>query len=326
MVVLDRQQIGLPGLKPSSGGTGLTLWAMPVAAGVVGDLDFITGVATQYMSPQRRAAALFDGGHHLELTQAQVTVLRLPSSRPMGAEDVRDLEGGAPHRAALPRYRVFQWTDHLAQQVGGHLGGGGSWSQAYVPQDIDLTMSRSGLCPVRARRPDLRRAGGEFTGHCNPPCQAIPPAKENIVEISYESADARVRAIGGTSAEHLGSFIAWLSRQQYSAGYVCIVARHALAFVRWCERRGIEFDALTDDGIDRYQRSRARRRSRRPETRRQERQALQSLLLHFLREQGISAAAASCASRLLTALPQTSHNTCGVTRRWRRSRSTPIRG
>lgn len=112
---------------------------------------------------------------------------------------------------------------------------------------------------------------------------------------SYERADARVRAIGGTSAEQLSSFVTWLRSQQYSAGYACIVARHALAFGRWCEGRGIEVDALTDDDIERYQRSRARRRSRRPETRRQERQAL-ALLLFFLREQGLCAGAASCAT------------------------------
>lgn len=110
---------------------------------------------------------------------------------------------------------------------------------------------------------------------------------------SYERADARVRAIGGTSSEQLSSFVTWLRSQQYSAGYACIVARHALAFGRWCEGRGIEVDALTDDDIERYQRSRARRRSRRPETRRQERQAL-ALLLFFLREQGLCAGAASC--------------------------------
>ncbi len=112
---------------------------------------------------------------------------------------------------------------------------------------------------------------------------------------SYERADARVRAIGGTSAEQLSSFVTWLRSQQYSAGYACIVARHALAFGRWCEGRGIEVDALTDDDIERYQRSRARRRSRRPETRRQERQAL-ALPLFFLREQGLCAGAASCAT------------------------------
>ena len=109
---------------------------------------------------------------------------------------------------------------------------------------------------------------------------------------SYEIADSRVRAIGGTSAEHLGSFVAWLGDQQYSAGYACIVARHALAFCRWCEGRGRDVEALTDDDIERFQRSRAQRRSRRPETRRQERQAL-TLLLFFLREQGLCAAATS---------------------------------
>ena len=112
------------------------------------------------------------------------------------------------------------------------------------------------------------------------------------MEHSYDIADARVRAIGGTSAEHLGAFVTWLGSQQYSAGYACIVARHALAFGRWCEGRGIDVEALTDDHIKRFQRSRARRRSRRPETRRQERNAL-ALLLLFLRAQGICAAATS---------------------------------
>jgi len=113
------------------------------------------------------------------------------------------------------------------------------------------------------------------------------------LEPSYEIAEARACAIGGTSFEHLSSFITWLSSQQYSAGYACIVARHALAFCRWCEAHGIEVPALTDLEIERFQRSRARRRSRRPETRRQERQALKLLLL-CLQEKGICNAAASC--------------------------------
>ena len=113
------------------------------------------------------------------------------------------------------------------------------------------------------------------------------------MEPSYEIADARVRAIGGTSAEQFSAFITWLGSQQYSAGYACIVARHALAFGRWSEARDMEVAALTDGEIERYQRSRARLRSRRPETRRQERQALKLLLL-FLREQGVCAAATPC--------------------------------
>ncbi|MHB1699594.1 MAG: site-specific integrase [Acidobacteriaceae bacterium] len=115
------------------------------------------------------------------------------------------------------------------------------------------------------------------------------------MEPSYDRADARVRAIGGTSAEHLSSFVTWLSSQQYAAGYACIVARHALAFGRWCDGRCIEVAALTDVDVERFQRSRARRRARRPETRRQGRQAL-ALLMIFLREQGLCAAAASFAT------------------------------
>lgn len=115
------------------------------------------------------------------------------------------------------------------------------------------------------------------------------------MEPSYEIAEARVRAIGGTSSEHLSLFVTWLGSQQYSAGYACIVARHALAFGRWCEARSIEVAAFTDGQIERYQRSRARLRSRRPETRRQERQALKLLLL-FLRKQGLCAAASPSAT------------------------------
>ena len=115
------------------------------------------------------------------------------------------------------------------------------------------------------------------------------------MKTSYEIADARVRAIGGTAAEHLSAFVTWLGSQQYSAGYACILARHALAFGRWCEGRGVELDALGDNEIARYQCNRGRRRARCADTRRQERQAL-TLLLLFLRKQGVCADAASCAT------------------------------
>jgi integrase/recombinase XerD len=119
--------------------------------------------------------------------------------------------------------------------------------------------------------------------------------KESILETSYESADARVRAIGGAAAEHLSAFVTWLGNQQYSAGYACILARHALAFGRWCEERGVELDVLGDNEIARYQRNRGRRRARCADTRRQERQAL-TLLLLFLRKQGVCVDAGSCAT------------------------------
>ena len=104
MVVLDRQQIGLPGVEPSSGGTGLTLRAMPVAARVVGDLHLIAGGAAQYMSPQRRAAALFNGGHHLELPETQVALLCLPQACPWARKM------SATSRAARPIGRSYAGT------------------------------------------------------------------------------------------------------------------------------------------------------------------------------------------------------------------------
>ena len=53
------------------------------------------------MTPERGAAALLDGGHDLELTQAQVAALGNAPRGPVGAEDVGDLEGEARH---LQRY------------------------------------------------------------------------------------------------------------------------------------------------------------------------------------------------------------------------------
>ena len=100
VVVLDRQQVDLAGLEPAPGGTGLTLRAMAVTAGVVGDLGMLTGGAMQHMAAQRRAAALLDRRHDLVLAQAEMPVLGLPPSRPVGTEDIRDLEG-IGHRCRL---------------------------------------------------------------------------------------------------------------------------------------------------------------------------------------------------------------------------------
>lgn len=110
------------------------------------------------------------------------------------------------------------------------------------------------------------------------------------MQLSYENADALVRTIGGTSAEHLGAFVGSLIGKQYSVSYVCQLARHALAFGRWCEVRDISLYALSENDIVRYQCYRRRRRSRRLETCRRELHAL-GLLLGFLRDQGVCPAA-----------------------------------
>jgi hypothetical protein len=60
---------------------------------VVGDLQLCAAGTAQHMSTQRRGAALFDGRHDLQLSQAQR--YSLSPRWPVDAEDVRDLQHGA---------------------------------------------------------------------------------------------------------------------------------------------------------------------------------------------------------------------------------------
>ncbi len=103
VIVVHGQQVGLTGLQPAPGRSGLTLRTMAVTAGVVGDLRMLTGRALQHVTAQRRTAALFDGRHDLELAEAEVSGLRTTPRRPVGAEDIRDLQVGARHARGLRR-------------------------------------------------------------------------------------------------------------------------------------------------------------------------------------------------------------------------------
>ena len=103
VVVLHRQQIGLPGFQPTLGRMTLALRAVAVAAGVVGHLIGTAATAAQDMATQRRAAALLDGRHDLELAQAQVAALRGAPGGSMNTKDVGNLQGGLHHDASLRR-------------------------------------------------------------------------------------------------------------------------------------------------------------------------------------------------------------------------------
>ena len=104
MVVLDRQQLVLAGCEPAASSVGLALWAVPVSVGVVGDVDVFAGLAAQRVSSQRRAAALLDGRHDLELAQAYVATPCVPPSRAVDAEDVRDFQAEALYGTPYTRY------------------------------------------------------------------------------------------------------------------------------------------------------------------------------------------------------------------------------
>ena len=105
VVVRHRQQLGLAVGEPLPGSRPLALRAMAVATGVVGDLVVRAGAvgAAQHVAAERRAAALLDRGHDLELAETEVAGLGLPPSGTVDAEEVRDLEAGPRHRR--PRLR-----------------------------------------------------------------------------------------------------------------------------------------------------------------------------------------------------------------------------
>ena len=174
-----RAQMLRVGGDPAPGGVPLALRAMPVTAVVVSDLDLPATLAAQHMSAQHRTAALFDGQHDLELAFTQGGTR--PPGRPMGAEDVRDLQGRMPHGSCLHRLQALQLTDHFAQQVGGDLSVERGGLQLLVPEqhldgpDIDLLFQQMGGETVPQgvhRHPlvDLGELGGSVDGPVELPC------------------------------------------------------------------------------------------------------------------------------------------------------------
>ena len=107
VVILDGQKVSLACLEPALCGARLALRAVSVAAGVVGDLRLRARRTAQRVSAQGGAATLLDRRHDLQLAEAQVPPLVLAPRRPVGAEDIRDLQAGTnvPYsgRAALQR-------------------------------------------------------------------------------------------------------------------------------------------------------------------------------------------------------------------------------
>ena len=92
MEIRHGQEIGLAVGQPFFGSSGLALWAMPIAAGVVRDAQ-VRAVLTAFDMPaQRRRSAALDRRHDLELAEAHMAGMRRTPSRPAVAEDVRHLD------------------------------------------------------------------------------------------------------------------------------------------------------------------------------------------------------------------------------------------
>jgi hypothetical protein len=95
--VRDRQQIRLAGFAPAFGATGLTLRAMPVAAGVIGKRVRVALRTVQPMAAEFRRSAAFDRRQGLELPETQMTAVSHPIVSASGRDDVGDLKLRPPH-------------------------------------------------------------------------------------------------------------------------------------------------------------------------------------------------------------------------------------
>ena len=103
VIVRNRQKLRLAVFEPLPRRRGLTLRAMPVAAGIVGDAFVRAVLAALDMAAERGGPAGLDRRHHLQLGEAHVTGVGLAPRRPMGAKDVGDLQAGPRHAAAVRR-------------------------------------------------------------------------------------------------------------------------------------------------------------------------------------------------------------------------------
>src|SRR5580700_8109760 len=76
VIIGDRQEFGLTLGEPLPRRRALTLRAMPVAAGIVGDAFVRAVLAALDMAAERRGPAGLDRRHHLQLGEAHVAGVR----------------------------------------------------------------------------------------------------------------------------------------------------------------------------------------------------------------------------------------------------------
>jgi hypothetical protein len=81
------------------------------------------------MPAESRGAAALDGAHHLQLVEADVAAVGVTPSRPVIAEDIRDLQRWPPHDSGGLRRRLLRRQGQIveragdgSQQVGGDVG------------------------------------------------------------------------------------------------------------------------------------------------------------------------------------------------------------
>ena len=91
------QEIGFSLRQPVPRGGALTLRAVAVAAGVVGDLAVAAVLTSRDVAAERRGPAAHDRRHHLELAEAHMPRIGPAPGGAVAIEDVGDLEPRAAH-------------------------------------------------------------------------------------------------------------------------------------------------------------------------------------------------------------------------------------
>jgi hypothetical protein len=99
VIVRHRQQLGLALGEPLLRCRPLALRAVPVAAGVVGDLRVRAVLAARNMPAESRRAAVLDRRHDLQLAEAHTAGIGSTPCRSVAAEDIRDLQRRARHKS-----------------------------------------------------------------------------------------------------------------------------------------------------------------------------------------------------------------------------------
>ncbi len=125
--IANWKQIGLAVGQPRPRGRALTLRAVPVATGVVGDAPVPAILAGFDVAAERCGAAVLDRRHDLDLGEAQVPGMGGPVGRPCGTENIGGLYRVAHGSAVGPlafhqRHQPVERPRNRVDRPGGDLG------------------------------------------------------------------------------------------------------------------------------------------------------------------------------------------------------------
>jgi len=163
--VADRQEVGFAGLDPLSSGHGLTLRAVAVATGVIGNGPVTTRVARVEVASQGGRTALLDCLHDAALLWRQRRAVGEPELEPVPTKDVSDFQ-------RRTRHRCWRACRGMPEGLGGSTRSAGSprrrgTSALFVGERLGGPLGALGFADDRqdVYRPRLIRRGRG--GRCN---------------------------------------------------------------------------------------------------------------------------------------------------------------